>query len=172
MRQVRWFGLVLCCGLAGCLTANPLATPLPETRNPFLEELIKQEPLVFKEGGKEIKLVPPRLKPDFILQEIPLGMPLADARAVMERHGFSCWSGVQDNYRICLYCTAFRRKMANVAGLPCAGAVVSAYCTAYRRKTANIADKVVVKLFYEQKRINDVEITVEYDMVRGFWGTF
>jgi hypothetical protein len=148
VRKGRWLGLLLCCGLAGCVTTSPFATPLPETPNPFLEEILKQDPVVFKEGDKEIKPVPPRLKPDSILQAVPLNTPLAEARAVMERHGFSCWSGVQDNYRTCLYCTACRRK------------------------TPYLADKIVVKLFYEQKQVVDVEVTVQYDVARGFWGTF
>ena len=172
MRQGRWLGLVLCCGLAGCLTTNPLATPVPDVANPFVENLIKQDPLVFKEGGKEIKLVPPRLKPDLVLQEIPLGTPLANARAVMERHGFSCWSGVQDNYRICLYCTAFAAEWPRFLG--CRASVPwrrrIAQPIGAKRQTWPI--KSWSSSFTSRERINDVEISVEYDVVRGFWGTF
>ena len=34
------------------------------------------------------------------------------------------------------------------------------------------ADKVVVKVFYDKKRVIDIEVTVEYGAKRNIWGTF
>jgi hypothetical protein len=88
------------------------------------------------------------VRPDLVLREVPLQTPLPQAQAVMERHGFSCWAGVQKNYRTCLYCTA------------------------YRPRTALAADKVVVKLYYEQKRVTGVEVIVENNVPRSSWPRF
>src|SRR5437016_2647468 len=75
--------LPLAC-LAGCLSFRGAATaPLPAA-DPFLAELARQ-PALKKMQGSAI------LKPDVVFQEIPVHTPLKDARAQMERHGFSCW---------------------------------------------------------------------------------
>ena len=144
IRTVMGLGLLLCGGVVGCLTTNPSAPTQPETPNAFVAEILKQEKLVVKDAKNvEIKMDPPRVSPEVVLREIPLQTPLANARAVMERHGFSCQGGVRDEYRDCLYCTT------------------------YRRKTAAIADRVTVKLYLEQKRVVDVVVNVEHDVKRS-----
>jgi hypothetical protein len=75
-----------------------------------------------------------------ILEEIPLQMPVAEARAILERHGFSCWANVPDDHGLCLHCTAYKRT-----GMAC-------------------ADRVVVKVFAEEQRVSNVEVTVEQDV--------
>ena len=158
VRTALGFGVLLGCGLVGCVTP-PSAPFQPDPPNPFLEEILKQEVLpstdadgkVLKDAdGKEIKSNPPMVKPDVVLREIPLRMPLADARAIMERHGFSCQGGVRDDFQTCLYCTA------------------------YRRKTASVADRVVVKLYYENKRVVSVAVTAETGVKRSntLWPEF
>ena len=149
VRTGMGLSLLLCCVAIGCVTppAPPPFTPDPP--NPFLEEILKQEILVFKKDGVVVKVDPPRVAPDVVLREVPLHTRLADAQAVMERHGFACQAGVREDYRECLYCTA------------------------YKRKSRVVADRVIVRLFYEQKRlfdekrIYDVVVTVERDVKRG-----
>jgi hypothetical protein len=81
-----------------------------------------------------------------IVREIELGTPLMQARSIMERHGFSCWSGMTDPKGTCLQCTAYRRSPHPYI--------------------------IVVKLFYDshqkQKEITDVEATVDNDLWRFF----
>jgi hypothetical protein len=136
--------------LAGCVTTESAALAPPGPTDPFVEEILKQDFLYIKQDGKDVKTDPPQVKPDVVLREIPLKTPLADAQAFMERHTFSCQGGVKDNYQTCLYCTA------------------------YRRKTKFVADRVVVKLYYENKRVTGVLVTVENGVKRGtgLWSDF
>jgi hypothetical protein len=125
----------------GCVTFNSSTVPPNGIPDPLLEEILRQETLVKKPDSAT-------LKPAILLREVPIRTPLAQAKSVMERHGFSCWSGVADSKGTCLHCTA------------------------YKPKKRGLADKIVVKLFYETQRIVNVEITVEYDVLqsdRGFW---
>ena len=88
------------------------------------------------------------LKPDRVFEEIPVKTPVADARATMDKHGFNCWSGVADARGTCVQCIL------------------------YKRKTPYLADRVVVKLFYENKQVINAEVLVEYEVrhdERGFW---
>jgi hypothetical protein len=150
VRTGMGLSLLVCCAVVGCVT--PPAPPpfTPDPLNPFVEEILKQEPLVFKNAQKQvIKVDPPRYAPDVVLREIPLHTRLADAQAVMERHGFSCQGGIKQDFRDCMICTA------------------------YKRKSRTVADRVTVYLFYEQKRLWDekhvyeVWITVERDFKRS-----
>jgi hypothetical protein len=139
--HVHAFGLLLCCCFLGCATFEPGPVPQNGKLDPFLDEIVRQEPL-------EKKLWSVTLKPDVVLRDIPLQTPVAEARAIMERHGFSCWSGVADAKGKCLHCTA------------------------YIRKSPDYADRVVVKLFYDTERVVNVAVTIEYKVrhsVRGFW---
>ena len=137
-------GLGLLCGaVLGCVSPPPAGPFHPDPPNPFLEAIFKAEVLVIMEDGKPLKLNPPLLKPDVVLREIPLKTPVAEARAVMEKHGFSCQGGVRENFQTCLYCKA------------------------YRRTSAVLADRVVVKLFYEDQRVVNVAVTVEKGVKRG-----
>jgi hypothetical protein len=138
--------LLLCIPIVGCVTSGTPGTPAPftpEPMNPFVEQILKQETLVFKKDGVEVKVEPPRVAPDVVLREVPLQTSVTDARAVMERHGFSCQAGTREDYRECLYCTA------------------------YKRKSHTVADRVVVRFFYEKKRVYDVVVTVERDVKRS-----
>jgi hypothetical protein len=82
------------------------------------------------------------LSPEIILREVPLQTPVEQARSFMAGHGFSCWRGVPDTKGTCLLCKA------------------------YRQKTPTTADRIVVKFFYDQKRVVSVEIIDEYDVTR------
>jgi hypothetical protein len=42
------------------------------------------------------------------------------------------------------------------------------HCTAYKRKAQSCADRVVVKLFYREQRLVDVEVTVDRDVWQMF----
>ena len=143
VRMVLGVALLLVSSVAGCMTPRPSIPFQPDPPNPFVDEICKQEVLVFKENGKEIKPNPPMVNPDLVLREIPLGTSLAEPRAFMERHGFTCVEGVKDNYQNCLYCRA------------------------YRRKTEFVADRVAVKFYYEGKRIVNVAVTVELNLKRS-----
>jgi len=129
--KVLWVALLFCCCFLGCETVNapaPLATAKPD---PFVEAILK---------GDALEKTPAlaKLKPDAVFKEIPLQTPLAQARAVMEGHGFSCWAGVPGTYGPCLYCTVFKR--------------INPYT----------ADKIVVKLYDHKKRVSNAEVSVEY----------
>jgi hypothetical protein len=142
--KVLALGLLPCCCSAGCGTFNSSAAPQNGVPDPLLEEIVKQ-------GVPGKKSWPVPLQADAVLREVPVLTPVAQARAVMERHGFSCWPCVPDSGGTCLHCTA------------------------YRRKSPLAADKVVVKLFYEADRVVYEEVTVEYDVPhpdRGFWPVF
>ena len=154
VRTLMGLGLLLCGGVVGCLTTNPSAPFKPETPNPFVAEILKQEVLIVKQNGVVIKM-------DLAAGESrgrPPRNPAAntfgryDAREAIsvERHGFSCQAGVRDEYSDCLYCTI------------------------YRRKSAVIADRVTVKFYLEQKRVVDVVVIVEHDIKRGtgLWPEF
>jgi hypothetical protein len=147
-RSVVWhsLGLVVlssACFL-GCATL-PSKSPTPEeVPDRFVSDIIKAD-------TRDKKVGPTGVDTDVILKEVPLRTPLAQARAVMESHGFKCWAGVPDNNSICLHCTADRRK------------------------NSEVADKVLVKLYYDNKRITGVEAIVEYGVLhsdRSFWSPF
>jgi hypothetical protein len=78
-----------------------------------------------------------------VLQEVPLQTPLAQARAVMERHGFSCWIGVPDDKGVCLHCTAWRRT------------------------STHYGDRIVVRLYYENRKVVKVGVSVDRDAWYG-----
>jgi hypothetical protein len=103
--------------------------------DPFLAEIARQ-PVLQKTPASAV------LRPDVVFQQIPLHTPVKDARAVMERHGFSCWAAVPDGTRMCLHCTA------------------------YHRKRPDYMDRIVVKLYYENQRVVNAEVTVIYDAHR------
>jgi hypothetical protein len=135
--------LPLCCAL-GCATFDTDATPPDGQPDPLLVAILRQEAV-----AKVLTAV--TVKPDVVLQEIPLQTPVAEARSIMERHGFSCWSRVPDGDRTCLYCIA------------------------YKRKRRDLADKVVVKLFHADRLVVQVEVMVDHDVIhpdRGYWHIF
>ena len=138
------FGLLSSCYFVGCMTFGP--SPMPEGGAPdlFLEAILKQETVESKPGWS-------KLKTEAVLKEIPLATPLAQARTIMERHGFSCWAGLSD------------------------GKGEYLHCTAYKQKSKGRSEKIVVKLYYDTKRITDVEVTVEHDVLQPAhrsWGPF
>lgn len=143
VRAKMRFSLLLCLPVLGCVTPGAPTPFTPDPTNPFLEDILKQEIQEFKKDGVVVKVEPPRVAPDVVLGEVPLQTFVTDARAVMERHGFSCQAGTREDYRECLYCTA------------------------YKRKSRTLADRVIVRLFYEQKRVYDVVVTVERDVKRS-----
>jgi len=130
--------------LLGCATL-PSTTPTPEAvPDRFVTE-------IFKGDTREKKIGPAGVDTDIVLKEIPLKTPVAQARTVMESHGFTCWSGVHDGHSICLHCTV------------------------YRRKNSEKADKILVKFYYENNRVFAVEGVIEYGVQhsdRNFWSPF
>jgi hypothetical protein len=142
--RLRWLALLPLCGCLGCLTFNPGAAPQIGQPDPFVETIAKQ-PVLGKVDQTAV------LKPDIVLEEVPLHTPVAQARAIMEQHGFSCWARVPDNNRECLHCTAYL----------------------YQR--GGSADRIVVKLIYEKQQIVKAEVVVDYDVrhsEHGFWPVF
>jgi hypothetical protein len=71
------------------------------------------------------------------LKEIPMKAPLAEARAVMVRHGFTCWPDVTDDRGTCLYCTA------------------------YKNTSRALADRVIVRLYYDRGLVVNANVSVE-----------
>jgi hypothetical protein len=126
---------LLTCGLAlGCMTFDP-RPPAPEAKaDAWVDEILKQDVLESKNKWS-------KLKAEVVLKEVPLHTPLAQARSIMERHGFSCWAGLSDNRGDYLHCTA------------------------YKRKNQSCADKLTIKFHYDAKRIVDAEVTVEHDVL-------
>jgi hypothetical protein len=108
--------------------------PVPPP-DPFVAEIARQPVARKMEGSAE-------LKPEIVFTVVPLHTPIKEARALMEKHGFSCWSNVPDSNRMCLHCTA------------------------YHRKRADYMDRIVVKLYYENQRVVSAEIRVDYDANR------
>jgi hypothetical protein len=105
-----------------------------EPIDPFVEAILKQEVL-------EKKPKSATLKPDAVVKEVPFQTPLGQARSIMEKHGFTCWSGVSDTYGRCLQCTA------------------------YKPTSKARADKLVVKLYYDRTRIIvNALVTVDYNV--------
>jgi hypothetical protein len=146
LRAASWrvlaLGLLPWWGALGCVTFATSADPPDGKPDPLLAAILRQE------VAKGQPLVTMQ---DVVLREVPLQTPLAEARSIMEGHGFSCWSGVPDGSRTCLHCTG------------------------YKRKRRDLADKVVVKLFYADRMVVHVEVTVEHDVSHpdhGFWHIF
>jgi hypothetical protein len=133
--EVVCIGALGSCCLLGCGTlhtshASPAGLP-----DPFLCELLKQDALEKKPGVAV-------LKPDLVLQEIPRGTPVAQARTIMEGHGFTCWPGVPHGLSTVLYCMAYQ----------------------YRAKD-QLTDKVVVELYYDAHHVVGAEVTVYYEEI-------
>jgi hypothetical protein len=82
--------------LAPCLLAGCTAVGRPADA---LQEAIARQPTIEAKAGWWKK------DPGVVLQEIPLGTPLSQARAVMKGHGFECSEGAEG----CLVCKAFKR---------------------------------------------------------------
>jgi len=110
--------------------ATPVAAP-----DPFLAEIARQPEIKKSTGSAD-------LKPDAVFVEVPLHTPIQEARAIMERHDFSCWMAVPDGDRVCLHCTA------------------------YHRKRPDYMDRIVVKLYYENRRVVNAAVIVNYDAHR------
>jgi hypothetical protein len=95
---------------------------------------------IYRQAMKEKRIGSGPISPEMVLSEIPLSTPLAKARAIMEKHGFSCWSAVPiNNNGLCLHCTAYKSGPHKIF-------------------------KVVVKLVYADKGSKPVlaeEVTVE-----------
>ena len=125
-RTFGLLGLLGCCWV-GCATVPQSSIPPLDQADPLVRAILKQAA-----GSKS-----PVVSPDVIWKEIPPQTPLAQARATMERHGFSCWKGTPEGYGTCLHCTA------------------------YRRKNQYASQKIVVKLIYEKDRVTNVLVTVE-----------
>jgi hypothetical protein len=77
---------------------------------------------------------------ELVLKEVAVQTPLAQARSIMEGHGFSCWGGVSDGTGTCLQCTA------------------------YRPKNQYVADKVQVKLYYQKDKIVNAAVLVRLNV--------
>jgi hypothetical protein len=118
----------------GCMTLDPASPPPEPKADNWIDELLKQEAVESKNKWH-------KLKPDFVLKEVPLQTPLAQARSIMERHGFSCWAGLSDNRGDYLHCTA------------------------YKRKNQACADKLTVKFHYDARRVIDCEVILEGDVL-------
>jgi hypothetical protein len=122
--------LFLCwCGLPGCWTIPATAPTEKKPVDPLVQEILKSD-------NRDKKVGVNGVDPDVILKEIPLQTPVAKARSIMEKHGFSCWAGVPADYRICLDCRF------------------------YKQKNSAVADMIQVKLYYDNNRISGVDVTV------------
>jgi hypothetical protein len=132
------FGFAL---LAGCVGAGCRTMPANQPVDPLVTALVEQ-------ASKKATPIPNTVDPltALILQEIPLQTPLDQARAVMQRHGFSCWAAVPDpKGGICLHCTAWKARRGYYA------------------------DRVIVKLFYERERkVTRIQVNVDQDVWHGF----
>ena len=126
-------GLICASGLVGCFTIDLSGGWQNGTADPLQAEIFKQYTLMARPGW---------WKPDpgIVLREIPAGTPLAEARAVMEKHRFNCVDGLGDEKGTYLRCVANRRT---------------------GRKTN---DRIDMKIYYEAGRVKDIDVTSYYDV--------
>lgn len=132
--------LLPCLILAGCMSfRGNTSAPVPPPDS-FVADIARQPVVRKMEGSAE-------LKPEIVFTIVPLHTPVKEAKALMEKHGFSCWASVPDGNRMCLHCTA------------------------YHRKRADYMDRIVVKLYYENLRVVSAEVRVDYDahQMNPFW---
>lgn len=94
-----FLALLGCVWFAGCLTPHP-GPPEPHGKADALQEALRTAKVDKTEVGFW------RRSPAAVLQEVPVGTPLAQAQAVMQRHGFSCRQEKMDPARVCLICKA------------------------------------------------------------------
>jgi hypothetical protein len=138
VRSIRWSVFLPCLTLLGC---QVFTSPYRPT-DPLVEEIVVATAKAEKQKTATPVSPPARVSPAdaLVLEEIPLQTPIAKARANMERHGFSCWYGVPEGQGICLHCTAWKPR--------------STY----------LADRIVVRLCYENGRVVNVKTTVEREI--------
>jgi hypothetical protein len=135
---IRWKVALMCllvCSWVGCVTVPPSSTSPSDPPDPFVKAILKEAPASKRPGVTVVS-------PDVVLKEVPLKTPLAQARAIMEQHGFSCWKGTPEGLGTCLHCTA------------------------YRRKNEYASQKIVVKLIYENDRVTGALVTVADTIAR------
>ncbi len=108
-------GLVFLSGslLVGCQGVSPGLIGQDQQTDPLQEAIFKQgkgEEAFFQklklESYQETVWTP---NPAPVLKEIPLGSPVARARAVMQQHGFRCVDLVTADKRPFLSCTALKK---------------------------------------------------------------
>jgi hypothetical protein len=99
--------------LVGCVGISPGLIGQDEKTDPMQAAIFKQakgEEAVFqklKALSYQADVWVPNPAP--VLEEIPLGSPVARARAVMQRHSFRCVDLVTDDKRPFLSCTATQK---------------------------------------------------------------
>jgi hypothetical protein len=130
-RQILGFGLLACCWGLGCQTVG-------QNGDPLLEAILKPPTEGARAGQSHLSPA------EVVLLEVPLKTPMPEARAAMEKHGFTCWSGMVTDKGTYLHCTAFKRT------------------------ALNRADRVLVKLFYRERRVVEVEVGIDKDVFQPF----
>ena len=130
-RRSLGIGLLACCWCLGCQTVG-------QNGDPLLEAILKPPAAGAKPGQSHMSPA------EVVLQDIHLQTPLPEARTAMEKHGFTCWSGMVNEKGTYLHCTAFKRT------------------------ALNRADRILVKLFYRERRVVDVEVTIDKDIFQPF----
>jgi hypothetical protein len=124
---------ILFAGVLGCMTMDTNAGRNAAKEDPLQAEIFRQYTLLARPGWW-------KPDPEVIYKEIPQGTPIAEARAVMTRHGFFCTPGLGDEKGTYLHCEAFRRT----------GRVTR--------------DRLSVKIYQKDGQVADIDVTAFYDV--------
>jgi hypothetical protein len=138
------FGLILTCSSLQYAAGASAAQPDSLVAAILKAEVLESKPASNKEGRSATS----RVDPEAVIKIVPLQTALAQGRLALERHGFVCWSGLSDGR----------------------GEYLQA--SAYQAKTQRAAEKVIVKCYYQAKRIVSIEVWVDHNVrppARGFW---
>jgi hypothetical protein len=103
MRILTGLLFIACTGVFGCQGVSPALIGQDQRNEPLQEAIFNQANLQSPQEG--ICLTSPAP----VLLEIPVGSPVENARAVMQRHGFQCADRVTADNRPFLSCTASKR---------------------------------------------------------------
>jgi hypothetical protein len=103
MRVFTGLLFIACTGMFGCQGVSPALLGQDERNEPLQEAIFNQAKL---QSPQEDVCV---TSPTAILPEIPLGSPVDNARAVMQRHGFQCADLLTVDNRPFLSCTTSKK---------------------------------------------------------------
>lgn len=79
-----------------------------------------------------------RKDPAVVLKEIPVGMPVDQARAIMEGHGFECSQHTEEGSSYLL-------------------------CQAYQRTSILTGTRIDVNIFHQASRVTGAKVSTRYD---------
>jgi len=168
-RHVMVLFAISCSIWSGCQALNFGALRQNGKADPFQEEITSAGVLEGTAGYWKIK-------PDVVLKEIPVGTPVLQAQAVMEKHGFSSsYGSTEDDEKKSkepkpvgkagLLATLSAPPPSNVNTVRDSTRPTGSYlvCSAFRRTGWLTAVITVVTFYYQDGKVTHVEVTHSYD---------